>query len=136
MNYSIRYLTMIIDLFIVFIVVASIKKALRNSRGTGTRRSTNNTVNRFNDMINTYNTANSNKVSSGGKHDGMTLADDRANDWMARQLKDEAVAMAKVSDMFKIRQEHMNKCDAEFIKRFHESSCDAEGIDDGTRKRK
>ena len=54
---------------------------------------------------------------------------------MARQLRDEALAMTKVSDMFMLKQSHMNNCDAEFIRRFHESSCDAEGIDNGSRKR-
>jgi hypothetical protein len=86
-------------------------------------------------MLKTYNAANANKTVLLKKHDGMTLQDDRNSDWMAMQLREEARAMARVSEMFKLKQQHMNNCDAEFIKRFHESSCDANGIDDGTHKR-
>ena len=67
---------------------------------------------------------------------GMILKDDIANDWLAGQLRDEARAMSMVSDMFQLKRDHMNSCDAEFIRRFHESNCDADGVDDGTRKSK
>ncbi len=65
----------------------------------------------------------------------MILMDDKNNDWLAHQLREEAKAKARMSDMFQLKMEHLNKCDAEFIKRFHESSCDADGIDTATRKR-
>ena len=66
---------------------------------------------------------------------GMILKDDKTNDWLARQLRDEARAMSMLSDMFQLKTEHSNSCDAEFIRRFHESNCDSHGVDDGTRKR-
>lgn len=69
------------------------------------------------------------------KDDGVILKDDKNNDWLAQQLREEAKAKVRMSDMFQLRYEHMNKCDAEFIKRFHESNCDAEGIDTGDKKR-
>jgi hypothetical protein len=69
------------------------------------------------------------------QHNGMTLKDDRNSDWLARQLRDEARAMNNISDMFQLKQQHANKCDAEFIKRFHESNCDADGVDDGVSRR-
>ena len=59
------------------------------------------------------------------------MKDNTSSDWLAMQLREERRAMARISDMFQLKKEHMNKCDAEFIKRFHESSCDAGGIDDG-----
>ena len=63
-----------------------------------------------------------------------TLRDDRNNDWLAMQLREEAKARVRMSDMFQMKTEHSNKCDAEFIKRFHESNCDADGIDTGISK--
>ena len=135
MIFGARFMTIIIDILMVSVIVLSLRRAVRNSSGRkGTARGRASS-DKFNDLIKNYNTVNSSKVISVRKHDGMTLMDDRANDWMAKQLKDEAIAMVKVSDMFKIKQEHANKCDAEFIRRFHESTCDAEGIDDGTHKK-
>lgn len=67
--------------------------------------------------------------------DGMILKDDKNNDWLALQLREEAKAKVRMSDMFQLKADHLNKCDAEFIKRFHESNCDADGIDTGTKKR-
>ncbi len=66
---------------------------------------------------------------------GMILKDDKANDWLARQLREEARAMTMISDMFQLKIDHRNSCEAEFVKRFHESNCDVHGIDDGNRKK-
>ena len=74
------------------------------------------------------------KIQTKGVQNGISMKDDRSSDWLARQLKEEAYALSRVSDMFQLKQQHANKCDAEFIKRFHESSCDAGGIDDGIKK--
>ena len=117
MSYASRYLTYVIDLFIFFVIILSVKKKVGKVSGR------------------TGGTANSKKITTLKSHDGMTLKDDRSSDWMAMQLKEEAQAMARVSEMFKLKQQHMNNCDAEFIKRFHESNCDASGVDDGTRKK-
>ena len=62
------------------------------------------------------------------------IKDNIYNDWLARQLRDEEKSFREVSDMFQLKQDHINKCDAEFIKRFHENNCDAHGIDDGMKK--
>ena len=56
------------------------------------------------------------------KDEGIILKDDRNNDWLAMQLREEAKARVRVSDMFQMKIEHSNKCDAEFIRRFHEST--------------
>lgn len=74
------------------------------------------------------------RIKAQDSGEGMILRDDRNNDWLALQLKEEAKARVRMSEMFQMKIEHANKCDAEFIKRFHESSCDAEGIDYGIRK--
>ena len=57
------------------------------------------------------------------------LMDDRDHDWLARQLRDERAAKRKMSEMFDLKREHANNCDAEALKRFHEANCDAEDID-------
>lgn len=72
------------------------------------------------------------KNSSGKK--GLSLMDDRSSDWLATQLREEARAMVKVSAMFQLKEHHANNCEAEFIKRFHESNCDAGSVDDGLKK--
>ena len=129
------FIPFIFNIFIIAVIIFSIKNRLNGQIGrkSGIRKDNPN-VNSFNEMVSHYNKVN-NKTSTVKLQDSMTLKDDRSNDWMARQLRDEAIAMVKVSDMFKLKQTHMNNCDAEFIKRFHESSCDANGVDDGTHKK-
>lgn len=72
------------------------------------------------------------KVNNG---DGIILKDDRNNDWLAMQLREEAKAKVRMSDMFQLKTEHANKCEAEFIKRFHESNCDANDVDSGVKRK-
>ena len=74
-------------------------------------------------------------VKQTARKSATTLKDNKYDDWLARQLMEENRALAKVSDMFQLKQSHTNKCEAEFIKRFHESNCDAGGIDDGEKKK-
>ncbi len=79
-------------------------------------------------------TGSSMRATVKNKDEGIILKDDRNNDWLAMQLREEAKARVRVSDMFQMKIEHSNKCDAEFIRRFHESNCDANGIDTGASK--
>lgn len=127
----------IFNIVIVALVILSIKKRFT---GQATRRPVNKkdsiNANDFSKMVSHYNAVNNKTAVNLKSQESMTLKDDRSNDWMARQLRDEAVAMAKVSDMFKLKQSHMNNCDAEFIKRFHESNCDADGIDTGLKNKR
>lgn len=55
--------------------------------------------------------------------------EDRRNDWLARQMDDERQAQRRMSEMFQLKMEHRYNCDAEMLKQFHESRCDAGGID-------
>jgi hypothetical protein len=84
-----------------------------------------------NNALKSYNTQNEPRRNV---KNGLSLTDDRKSDWLARQLREEAAAMVVISDMFQLKNQHVNNCDAEFIKRFHESNCDAYGIDDGIKK--
>lgn len=55
--------------------------------------------------------------------------EDRRNDWLARQMDDERQAQKRVSEMFYLKMEHKYNCEAEMLKQFHSSRCDADGID-------
>ena len=121
----------IFNILIVTIIILSIKKKLTvmGGRKTSVRKDDPN-ANNFSEMVSHYNKVNS-KPSTLKIENSLTLKDDRSSDWMAKQLREEAAAMTRVSDMFQLKQTHMNNCDAEFVRRFHESACDAGGIDDG-----
>ena len=62
------------------------------------------------------------------------LKDDRVNDWLAKQLRDEHVAFKGASEMFGLKIEHSSHCDAMLLKNFHSSRCDAKGVDTATKK--
>ena len=57
--------------------------------------------------------------------------EDRKHDWLAKQREEERVAKNRMSDMFQMKMEHQNQCDAEMLKQFHAVNCDADGIDRG-----
>ena len=58
-----------------------------------------------------------------------TLRDDRNNDWLARQLRDEHKAFKATSEMFDLKIEHASHCDAKLLEQFHKRNCSAEGVD-------
>ncbi len=58
-----------------------------------------------------------------------TLRDDRNNDWLARQLREEHKAFKETSEMFDLKIEHASHCDAKYIEQFHRRNCDAGGVD-------
>ena len=57
------------------------------------------------------------------------LKDDKNNDWLARQLRDEHKAFKATSEMFDLKIEHASHCDARLMAQFHRRNCDANGID-------
>ena len=57
------------------------------------------------------------------------LRDDKTNDWLARQLREEHRAFKATSEMFDLKIEHASHCDARFIEQFHRRNCDARGVD-------
>ncbi len=70
----------------------------------------------------------------GDSNNSSILRDDKRNDWLARQLREEHQAFKATSEMFDLKIEHASHCDAKLIEQFHRKYCDASGIDraDGT----
>lgn len=62
------------------------------------------------------------------------LLEDRNNDWLARQLRDEHKAFKDTKDMFDLKIEHSSHCDARYIQQFHHNNCSAGGIDTASGK--
>lgn len=58
-----------------------------------------------------------------------TLMDDRENDWLANQLREEHKAFRKTSDMFDLKIEHVSHCDSRLLANYHHINCDANGVD-------
>ncbi len=65
----------------------------------------------------------------GDKKGDMTLRDDRNNDWLAQQLREEHKAFKATSEMFDLKIEHASHCDARLLEQFHRRNCTASGID-------
>ena len=63
---------------------------------------------------------------------GQRLRDDLDNDWLAKQLREEAKAKQYVTDMFQLKNSHSMNCDARSLRDYHADNCDAEGIDTAT----
>lgn len=64
-----------------------------------------------------------------GDKKNSVLRDDKENDWLARQLREEHKAFKATSEMFDLKIEHASHCDARLLEQFHKRNCDAEGID-------
>ncbi|MBQ6129242.1 MAG: hypothetical protein IJI51_06255 [Lachnospiraceae bacterium] len=64
-----------------------------------------------------------------GDKRGSILRDDKNNDWLARQLRDEHKAFKATSEMFDLKIEHASHCDARLLEQFHRRNCDASGVD-------
>ena len=60
--------------------------------------------------------------------------EDRRNDWLARQMAEERVAQKRMSEMFQMKLEHRYNCEAEMLKQFHETRCEANEVDTGEHK--
>ena len=60
--------------------------------------------------------------------------EDRRNDWLARQMAEERAAQKRMSEMFQMKMEHRYNCEAEMLKQFHETRCDASEVDTGEHK--
>jgi hypothetical protein len=65
----------------------------------------------------------------GDSKNSSILRDDRTNDWLAKQLREEHRAFKATSEMFDLKIEHASHCDARFIEQFHKRNCDARGVD-------
>ena len=63
------------------------------------------------------------------KRGNSVLRDDKNNDWLARQLRDEHKAFKATSEMFDLKIEHASHCDARLLEQYHRRNCTASGID-------
>lgn len=57
------------------------------------------------------------------------LRDDKENDWLAKQLREEHRAFKATSEMFDLKIEHASHCDARLMQQFHHRNCSADGVD-------
>ncbi|MBO4266525.1 MAG: hypothetical protein J5910_04975 [Lachnospiraceae bacterium] len=57
------------------------------------------------------------------------LRDDKENDWLARQLREEHRAFKATSEMFDLKIEHASHCDSRLLQQFHHRNCSADGVD-------
>ena len=64
-----------------------------------------------------------------GDRKNSVLRDDKNNDWLARQLREEHRAFKLTSEMFDLKIEHASHCDARLIEQYHRRRCDAGGVD-------
>lgn len=55
--------------------------------------------------------------------------EDRNNDWLANQMREERAALYRLQDMFSFRMQGRNITDAELLKEFHVEHCDADRVD-------
>ena len=60
---------------------------------------------------------------------GATLRDDRENDWLAQQLREEHKAFKATSEMFDLKIEHASHCDSRLLEQYHRRNCTATGVD-------
>lgn len=64
-----------------------------------------------------------------GDKKSSVLKDDKNNDWLAQQLREEHRAFKMTSEMFDLKIEHASHCDARLLAQFHKQNCDANSID-------
>lgn len=137
MGSMIAAMSMMIWVFVVAVIILTTVKRVKRMPGKSTD---NDRFYASSEKMYSSNKKNMNRTGSNLRapdkrsDNGTILKDDRNNDWLAMQLREEAKARVRMSDMFQMKIQHSNKCDAEFIKRFHESNCDANGIDNGVSK--
>ena len=81
--------------------------------------------------VRTVDTGSGKTVRIRHKKSRMTVNDsleNRDDDWLAKQLREERAAKTMVSDMFQLKQEHAAYCDADRVKREHYNDCDAKKV--------
>ena len=133
-----EFMMFIVPLGIVFVpllIRSFVKNAVRKSTGNQINRNRNTgaskpkTGTQWNRNTDSYKEENKISKSNSRMKTTCLAMDDRANDWLAKQMREERKSKIIVSEMFQLKMQHRNACEAEFIKRFHESQCDASGID-------
>ena len=117
------------SLLVVFIIVAAVIRSVRKQKKDvlEVKLRNRNTFSN-NAYARNYNSRPSyNSVRSKERTTSSVLMDDRNNDWLAKQLRDEHIAFKSASDMFGLKIEHASHCDAQLLKNYHHLRCDAKG---------
>ena len=60
------------------------------------------------------------------------MLEDRENDWLARQRREEAASERRFSAMYGLKRMHEANCPAYNLREEHRENCDANGVDIGT----
>ena len=60
------------------------------------------------------------------------LLEDRENDWLARQIREESECERHFSAMYGLKRLHEENCPARRLRDVHHAECDADGVDTGT----
>ena len=54
--------------------------------------------------------------------------EDRKNDFLARQIREERQSKINMDDMFQLKKSHADHCDANYVRMIHQTNCDAEAL--------
>ena len=142
----------VIVLVVYFVVIAFIVRTIirrKNGNFTPNVKKASSYVNKANSPVKQNYSQNNNQVrgiTSAKEHDHRTnshninkdmskekshagFKDNLYNDWLAKQLREERIAQIRMSDMFDLKAQHHNSCEAEMIRRFHEDKCNANEVD-------
>ncbi len=61
-------------------------------------------------------------------HKALAMMEDRQDDWLARQLREESRRKLEISAMLDLKMSHEGNCDADALRQMHQENCDAEQI--------
>ncbi len=132
---------LIVALLIITMIIrlSGIKKAYRNDMAKASKSTkivtnparASTTKNR---TSNSFPTRGVDVVQPKRRMSATALEDDRKGDWMAKQMEYERKALREMSEMFQLKMEHRNSCEAQMLKDFHSRGCDADGVDTASAK--
>lgn len=123
------FIPILIWAFVIFIIIKASKKKGTNAQSQDKRTG----KAAYTSMYSNYSQA---KVRSAKDYSkgGMQIRDNRGNDWLSQQLREEHAAFKRTSEMFDLKREHAASCDARRVALEHYEHCDAAGVDQGELK--
>lgn len=109
--------------------IAGNARSVRNTVSSGNNTAIKQTGGRKNTGVNpNMATRSFGTITKDGKVSS-SLRDDRNNDWLANQMREERNALFRLREMFGFQMQGKNLSDAELLKEFHMQHCDAERVD-------
>ena len=127
-----------ISIIVIIIAVMAITRRVKAGNTAVNRRANSGNVYRSNAKPKSYAKEYSSegiyegKMKDGVKHSakgGTTITDDRRNDWLAKQMREEKAALYRMGNMFGIKTGQGTINAATQNKNLHERSCQADGVD-------